>query len=71
MSLLQQDKDAEARRIATEAVLRMKPLLADEDNPLTGGASADDLILWVAFKEANALLNLDAAPAPLSNPTGP
>ena len=36
----------------------MKPLPADEQNPLTGDDNADDLILWMAFKEASALLGL-------------
>ncbi len=71
MSLYRQGKQAEARRIATDALLQMRPLPADEDNPLTGGASADDLILWMASKEARALLNLDAAQAPRSKPAGP
>jgi hypothetical protein len=37
---------------------KMKPLPADEKNPLVDGRSDhDDLILWLAFKEARALLN--------------
>jgi hypothetical protein len=55
MSLFRQGKEAEARKLASEGVARMKPLPADEKNPLTGGANADDLILWMASKEANAL----------------
>jgi hypothetical protein len=55
MSLFKQGKEAEARKLASEAAARMKPLPADEKNPLTGDANADDLILWMAFKEANAL----------------
>ena len=45
----------------------MKPLPADARNPLAGGASHDDLILWLAYKEAKALIQFDgppAAPAP-------
>ena len=63
MSLFRQGQEAEARRLATDAVSRLKPLPADEQNPLTGGLSADDLILWMAFKEARAVLQLEAAPA--------
>jgi WD40 repeat protein/tetratricopeptide (TPR) repeat protein len=63
MSLFRRGKEVEARRIATTAASRMKPLPADENNPLTGGASADDLILWMAYKEARAILGLDTAPA--------
>jgi hypothetical protein len=58
MSLFRQGKDAEARKLASEAVAKMKPLPTDEKNPLTGDANADDLFLWMAFKEANALLGL-------------
>jgi hypothetical protein len=58
MSLFRQGKEAEARKLAAEAVARMKPLPRDEKNPLAGNANADDLILWMAYKEARALLQL-------------
>jgi hypothetical protein len=58
MSLFKQGKEAEARKLASEAAAKMRPLPADEKNPLTGGANADDLVLWMVFKEANALLGL-------------
>ena len=63
MSLFRRGEEAEARRLATEAASTMKPLPADEKNPLAGGANADDLILWMAYKEVRAILKLDAAPA--------
>jgi hypothetical protein len=43
----------------------MKPLPADDKNPLAGEANHDDLILWLACKEARALLN---AYAPAASP---
>jgi hypothetical protein len=58
MSLFKRGKEAEARKLASEAAARMKPLPADEKNPLASGANADDLILWMAFKEASAMLGL-------------
>jgi hypothetical protein len=58
MSLFKQGKEAEARKLASEAAAKMKPLPADEKNPLAGDTNADDLILWMAFKEASALLGL-------------
>ena len=58
MSLFRQGKEAEARKLAAEAVARMKPLPRDEKNPLAGNANADDLILWMAYKEARTLLQL-------------
>ena len=42
----------------------MKPLPKDEKNPLAGDAYYDDLILWLANKEAKALIKFDAAPPP-------
>ena len=71
MSLFRLGREAEARRIAAEAASRMKPPPADGTNPLAGGANADDLILWMAYKEAKALLRFDAAPASPSGPNGP
>ena len=58
LSLFRQGKEVEAQRLAAEALARMRPLPADEKNPLAGGANADDLILWVAYKEAKELLKL-------------
>ena len=34
----------------------MKPLPIDEKNPLANDANHDDLIIWLAYKEAKALL---------------
>ena len=42
----------------------MKPLPADEQNPLAGNADHDDLILWLAYKEAKAMIKFDAALPP-------
>jgi thiol-disulfide isomerase/thioredoxin len=61
MSLFRQGKEKEARQLATEAVSWMKPLPMDEKNPLTGNAGHDDLILWLAYKEAKTLIRFDAA----------
>jgi WD40 repeat protein len=70
MSLFQQGKKDEARRVATEATAKMKPLPKDEKNPLAGisissGWWNDDLILWMAYKEAKALIGFDAEPTAL------
>ena len=40
----------------------MKPLPADEQNPLADIGSADDLFLWLAYKEAKAMIHFEAAP---------
>ena len=63
MSLFRQGKTDEARKLATEAAAKMKPLPVDEQNPLAGGADANDLIMWLAYKEAKAMIQFDAAPA--------
>ena len=61
MSLFRQGKKDEARRLATEAAGKMKPLPADEKNPLAriaafvdGGGDQEFLILWLAYQEAGA-----------------
>jgi hypothetical protein len=33
---------------------------------MAGGADHDDLILWLAYKEAKALIGFDATPAALA-----
>jgi hypothetical protein len=70
MSLFRQGKNDEARKLATEAAATMKPLPADEQNPLAGNSNVDDLILWLAYKEAKALIGFDAPPAAPATPGG-
>jgi hypothetical protein len=41
----------------------MKPLPADERNPLAGNAGHDDLFVWLGYNEAKAMVDCDA-PAP-------
>ena len=60
MSLFRQGKPAEARQLFVQTEARMNPLPADEKNPLAGGAGHDDLIVWLAYKEAKALLDSSA-----------
>jgi len=66
MSLFRQGKKDEARKLATETAAKMKPLPKDENNPLVGNVMHDDLILWLAYKEAKALIGFDS-PVPPSN----
>ncbi len=56
MMLFRQGRKDEARRLATEAAAKMTPLPKDERNPLSGAANHDDLILWLAYKEAMAMI---------------
>ncbi len=70
MSLHRRGRIDEARKLAAEAAATMKPLPADDKNPLAGGADHDDLILWLAYKEAKALIGFDATPAAAPKPDG-
>lgn len=40
----------------------MKPVPKGGRNPLADKADPDDLILWLAYKEAKALIQRDAPP---------
>jgi serine/threonine protein kinase/tetratricopeptide (TPR) repeat protein len=62
MSQFRQGNEAEARKLAAEAATKMPPLPKDENNPLADDVSQDHLILWLAYKEAKALINFDAPP---------
>jgi WD40 repeat protein len=64
MGLFQLDRSDEARDLATSAAAKMKPLPKDEQNPLANDANPNDLIVWLAYKEAKALIQFDAAPPP-------
>jgi hypothetical protein len=66
-----QGKPDLARKLAAEAAARMKPFPQDEKNPLTaagpdvpGDRHSHQLILWLAYKEAKAMIQFDAAPPP-------
>ncbi len=63
MSLFRQGKETEARKLAIAMVPKMTPIPADEKN-LANTAGADSLILWMAYKEAKALIQFDK-PAPV------
>jgi hypothetical protein len=62
MSLFRQGREAEARQRMAEAVARMHPPPADEKNLPVDRVNADDLILWMACKEARALLDSTSKP---------
>ena len=68
MGLFRQGKTDLARQLATEAAAKMKPLPVDAQKPLLGGADHDDLIMWLAYKEAKAMIRFDANPAAPAQP---
>jgi hypothetical protein len=42
----------------------MRPMPDNPANPLVGGANADDLIVWLAYRETKELLAPMASPNP-------
>jgi hypothetical protein len=68
MSLFRQGKPDAARKLAIETAAQMNPLPKDEQNPLADGAYFDTLIMWLAYKEAKAMIPFDAAPAAPETP---
>jgi serine/threonine-protein kinase len=64
LALFRQGKEEEARKLALATAAKMKPLPEDDNNPLAGEADHDDLILWLACKEAKAVIKFESAPPP-------
>jgi tetratricopeptide (TPR) repeat protein len=64
MTLFRQGKPAEARNLSRLAEVQMAPFPQDEHQPLVDGRSVDHdvLILWLAYKEAKALIEGPSAP---------
>ena len=63
MSLFQDGKQDEAIALFAKTTATMKPLPADDQNPLADKANQSDLILWLAYREAKALLAQNEIPA--------
>jgi tetratricopeptide (TPR) repeat protein len=55
MMLFKQGQPAEAKRLVSETRSTMKPLPTDERNPFVDGASYEDIIAWLGYKEAKDL----------------
>jgi hypothetical protein len=68
MGLFRQGKPDLARKLATEAAAKLKPLPVDEQKPRLGSASVSDMILLLAYKEAKAMIRFDATPAAPAQP---
>jgi hypothetical protein len=62
MSLYRQGQATEARRLFDTAAAHMRPLPDDDQNPLASGASGDDIVIWLAYREAAAMLGIEASP---------
>lgn len=56
MTLFREGKEEDARRVYGETETIMPPFPEDELNPMKNGADHDYLIIWLAYKEAGAML---------------
>ncbi|MGO9915647.1 MAG: protein kinase domain-containing protein [Isosphaeraceae bacterium] len=71
MSLYRQGKKDEARKLAIAAAAKMQPPPKDENNPLAGGGDDEnELIMWLACKEAKAMIQFDSPSATAAPPDG-
>jgi len=64
MALERRGKADDARKLVAATAARMRSVSKDEKDLLAGGTDYDDVILWLAYKEAKALMKLDPAPSP-------
>ena len=62
MNFSRQGRGDEARKVPVDAAAAMRPLPLDEKITTAGEVHHDDLIMWLAYKEANALIGFDAPP---------
>ena len=70
MTLFRQGRKDEARELAAQAVAAMRPLPRDDRGP-TGNNNPNNLILWLARKEAKAMIGFDRPPAAPAKPGSP
>jgi len=59
LSLFRQGKPDEARQLATQAAAKMTPLPKDAKNLLAGAGNPNDLILWLAYREAKDAIKFE------------
>jgi hypothetical protein len=48
----------------------MRPLPKDKQGPMAGNSGADNLILWLAYEEAKAMIWFDEPHAASAKPDG-
>ena len=56
MCLLRQKHPEAAREKLQEAEKLMRPLPKDDNEPFANGGYHDDMVLWLAYREANAMM---------------
>src|SRR5262249_53291983 len=64
MNMFRQGQKEDARGLAITAKAKMHPLPMDEGNPLADDRDHDDLILWLAYREANAMVQFEVTSPP-------
>ena len=69
-ALYRQGKQDEAREVAERAAAAMTPLPRDDQGPMAGHSNADNMILWLACKEARAMIGLAKPHAAPAKPDG-
>jgi tetratricopeptide (TPR) repeat protein len=70
MSHFQLGGKDEARDVAATAVAQIKPLPKDGQGPMAGDSNPDHMILWLAYKEAKAMIGFVEPPAASAKPDG-
>lgn len=58
MTLFRLSKVDDVKKLATASTTAMRPLPADDRNPRA--EEADDVVIWLAYKETKALIRFDA-----------
>ena len=68
MTLFKQGRKDEASKLAAHAAGAMKPLPRDDVGPMAGNNNPNNLILWLAYKEAKAMIGFAAPSAAPEKP---
>jgi len=63
MALFRLGKKDDAKRMAEDAVKKMRPLPSDPARPFADGFNADDIAVFLAYKEAKDMIGFTAIPA--------
>lgn len=62
MTLFRLGRTEEATKLAQATTADMRPLPADDKHPLADGATPPNIMIWLAYREAKALIKFQAEP---------